>query len=142
MTVHLEAAGIDQEKASIHLRQSLQRLKKYHERNGMGYSCGWVLENGPVKGVHAHIALHRPSVLPIHPITYWWASLRRFQLPREKGILKIKKFYSWQSYDENLFKVIGYMLEGVRPEAASLLNINYKNQRLIYGKRIGWSKAN
>lgn len=141
MTIHLESAKIKQKTASLHLRQSLQRLKKYHERNGMPYSCGWVLENGSVKGVHAHIALHRPAMMPMHPTSYWWASLRCFQVKRSKGVLQCRRFHSWQSFDRNLSEILDYMLKGLRPDVAEILNCPHTDQGLIYGKRIGWSRG-
>ena len=74
----------------------------------MPFSCGWVFENGPVKGVHLHLLIHRPNDLPMHPMTYRWAVLKRFQIKNEKGILKVEKFWSHQCEDYSLYKVISY----------------------------------
>lgn len=140
MTVHLESAGIDPLKASWHLKQSIQRLKKYHQRNGMAFSYCWVLESYGKKGVHAHILLHRPKTMPMHPMGYWWASLRCFQVERSKSVFQCRKFRSWQSYEENISEVTSYMLKGIRPEVASLLNMKSSNQGHIYGQRVGMGK--
>jgi len=141
MCVHLESAGIDPMNASLHLRQGIQRLKKYHERHDMAFAYCWVLENYGKKGVHAHLVIHRPKVMPMHPMKYWWDSLRCFQVVRSKGVLQFEKFRSMQSYEENIIRVTQYMLKGIRPEVAHLFKINPSNEGLIYGKRIGWSRG-
>ena len=147
ITLHLETAGILPKEASKHVRESLQRLGKYHRRNGMAFSYGWVLENALVKGVHVHILVHRPKELPMHPMSYYWAILRLFRIKREKGILKTEKFYVYQSYHINIARVLDYTLKGLRSGAegqfADITGFKLGrpvNEGLIYGKRIGWSR--
>tara|TARA_R110002096_G_scaffold266710_1_gene460282 strand:- start:78728 stop:79267 length:540 start_codon:yes stop_codon:yes gene_type:complete len=147
ITLHLETAGILPIKASQHVRESLHRLGKYHKRNGMPFSYGWTLENAPIKGVHLHLIVHRPHNLPMHPISYYWAVLRLFRIKQSKGILKVNKFWSRQSYETNLSNVISYSLKGLRKGADIKLEeiIGFrlketKDQSFIYGKRIGWSR--
>lgn len=140
ITAHLEKAGIAPDMASRWMRQHLELLKKYHERNGMFFSCIWVLENSGKNGVHAHVLIHRPAVLPMHPMTYRARVQRMFKLPNRKGMLKVEKFYGWQSYAENLEQVENYILKGIRPEVASRFNVKPFPQGVIIGKRIGWSR--
>lgn len=147
ITLHLETAGILPINASQHIRESLHRLGKYHKRNGIPVSYGWTLENAPIKGVHLHLTVHRPNNLPMHPISYYWAVLRLFRVKRSKGILKVNKFWSHQSYETNLSNVISYSLKGLREGAEDelLKRTGFrlketKDQGLIYGKRIGWSR--
>lgn len=147
ITLHLETAGISPREASKHVRESLQRLGKYHKRNGMAYSYGWVLENAPVKGVHVHILVHRPQNMPMHPMSYYWAILRLFRIKRVKGVLRTEKFWAYQSYNMNIAKVLDYTLKGVRlgteqsfKEITGFKIGRAKNEGLIYGKRVGWSR--
>jgi hypothetical protein len=147
ITLHLETAGIKPKEASKHVRESLQRLGKYHRRNGMAFSYGWVLENALVKGVHVHILVHRPKELPMHPMSYYWAILKIFRIKRSKGILKTEKFYAYQSYHINIASVLRYTLKGLRLGAegqfADITGFKLGrpvNEGLIYGKRIGWSR--
>lgn len=147
ITLHLETAGITPMRASQHVRQSLHRLSKYHKRNGMPFSYGWTLENAPIKGVHLHLIIHRSNNLPMHPISYYWSVLRIFRIKMSKGILKVNKFWSHQSYERNLSNVISYSLKGLRGGADIKLKEitgfrlkETKDQGLIYGKRIGWNK--
>jgi len=114
----------------------------------MPYSCGWVLENAPVKGIHLHLLIHRPKDLPMHFMTYRWAILKRFQIKNEKGILKVKKFWTHQSYGENIRQAASYCLKGLRASTEDKfedatgfkLSKDLKDQGVIYGKRIGWSR--
>lgn len=147
ITLHLETAGILPMKASQHVRESLHRLGKYHKRNIMPFSYGWTLESAPIKGVHLHLIIHRSNNLPMHPISYYWSILRLFRIKRSKGILKVKKFWTHQSYETNLANVVSYSLKGLRigAEGELLKRAGFrlketKGQGLICGKRIGWSR--
>lgn len=146
ITLHLETASILPIRASQHVRESLHRLGKYHKRNNMAFSYGWTLENSAVKGVHLHLIVHRPNDLPMHPISYYWAVLKFFRIKRSKGILKVNKFWSHQSYETNLSNVVSYCVKGLRTGAGSKLEIQTgfklkitNDQGVIIGKRIGWS---
>lgn len=146
ITVHLESIGISPKAASKHIKDSLQRLNKYHQRHNMSFSYGWVLENGPTKGVHAHILIHRPIDMSMHFMTYRWAVLRRFQLPNMKGVLKIKKIQSWGGFDTNYSAVLSYVLKGIRKGTEHKLKMAFpafnrkaSNEGKIYGQRIGYS---
>lgn len=148
ITLHLEAAGIAPKVASIHVRKSIQGLKRYHQRNGMDFSYGWVLENSAVKGVHLHLIVYRPQCILIHPMKYYWAILKRFKIKQTKGVLKSERFRRNQSYEENIMQVTSYCLKGLRPGTETVfrdktgleLRTDLKSQGVIMGKRIGWSR--
>lgn len=147
ITLHLERAGISPKNASKNVRESIHRLGKYHKRKGMPICYAWVLENSPVYGTHLHLLLHRPNELPMHYMTYRWAVLKRFKLPNEKGMLKVEKFRTHQSYEINLTTLADYVLKGIRQgteqmffERTGLIVGNAEKQGIIYGKRINWSR--
>lgn len=139
ITVHLQSVGIKPEDCSKYFRDGLQRLRRYHERHNMPFTCGWVLESHGYKGVHAHLLLHRPKDLPMGPHKYRWDVLKRFKLPNQKGVLKVKKFYSFQSYETNLKEALRYCLKGLRPDALEYMDlpISLTKQGKVMGKRIG-----
>lgn len=147
IVLHLEQAGINPKYASKHVQKCIHKLGKYHKRHGMDFSYGWVLENAPVKGTHLHLLVHRPDGLPMHPISYRWAILRIFKLPNKKGMLQVRKFWTHQSYERNLYELLNYTLKGLRTGAEERLELQTgfkiketNIQGTIYGKRISWNR--
>ncbi|MAL79116.1 MAG: hypothetical protein CMN55_08395 [Sneathiella sp.] len=140
-TVNLEQLGIPPVECSHYLRYSLQKLRKLFERQGCPWCVAWVLENSKRNGVHAHILIHRNPPL----ISDWRAFrvlvLKAFnQLKPPPRAIRSCKFRTWfQSYEQSRGNLENYLLKGIRPEVAGLLDINATPQGVIYGKRVGTS---
>lgn len=147
IVIHLQLSGVRSIDAAKHVQQSIHKLGKYHKRHGMPFSYGWVLENAGPKGTHVHILLHRPNKLPMHSMRYRYDVLKIFKLPNKKGVLKVEKFWSHQSYETNLYEMLSYVLKGLRKGTEDRLEQRTgfriketKDQGLIYSKRISWSR--
>lgn len=147
IVIHLEQSGVKPKDAAKYVQQCIQKLGKYHKRNGMGFSYGWVLENAPVKGTHLHLLAHRSDPLPMHYQKYRWVVLKIFKIPNEKKLLQVRKFWTHQCYERNLTILADYVLKGIRPgtenmflERTGIVIGRAENQGIIYGKRISWSR--
>jgi hypothetical protein len=148
ITLCPEMANVRSAEVSMFCRSGISRLKKYHQGHDMTFCCGWVLENSSSVGIHIHILIHKPNHLPIHPMTYWWAILKRFQLGQKKEMLRSRGFYKFRPYEVNICNLTGYLLKGIRPEACSFLIDNPyikfgpkfcpQFSGTVIGKRIGW----
>ncbi len=147
IVIHLEQSGVSPFNAAKHVQHSVHKLGKYHKRNGMAFSYGWVLENAPVKGTHLHLLVHRPYPLPMHYMKYRWAVLKIFKLPNKQGMLQVRKFWTHQSYQRNLEALVDYVLKGIRPgteemfiDQTGIFIGRAEEQGIIYGKRVSWSR--
>lgn len=143
-TVNLEQLGIPPVECATYLRKSLQKLRKLIERRDCPWCVAWVLENSPMNGVHVHILIHRNLPLMNDWRAFRMLVLKAFNQPKPPPrVIRSCKFRAWvQSYEQSRGNLENYLLKGIRPEVAALLNINATSQGVIYGKRIGWSRQN
>ncbi|MZR23893.1 hypothetical protein GQF03_16270 [Sneathiella chungangensis] len=141
-TVNLEQLGIPPEDCSCQLRYSLQKLRKLFDRRGCPWCVAWVLENSDRNGVHTHILIHRNPPLMRDWRAFRALVLKAFNQPKPPPrAIRSCKFRTWfQSYEQSRGNLENYLLKGIRPEIAGLLDINATPQGMIYGKRIGWSR--
>lgn len=142
-TVNLEQLGISPTHCSSYLRNSLKKLRKLFERRDCPWCVVWVLENSPRVGVHAHFLIHRNPMLMSDWRKYRTLVVRSFNQDKPPtGTIRSCKFRTWyRSYEQSLGNLEKYLLKGIRPEVAHLLDIKTSPQGVIYGKRIGWSRS-
>lgn len=141
ITLHLESVGIAPNLASLHFRQGLSRLQKYHKRQGLPFCALWVLESKNIVGVHAHVLVHRPRTLETAYRDYRKRLLECFRITNKKGSLRVEKVGGYPSRETNIERAVFYMLKGLRPEAAMLLGYNrIEFQGKVVGKRVGWTR--
>ncbi|MZR29628.1 hypothetical protein [Sneathiella litorea] len=141
-TVNLEQLGIPPMECSNYLRNSLQKLRKLFERRECPWFVVWVLENSDRNGIHAHILIHRNAPLMNDWREFRTLVLRAFNQPKPPpATIRSCKFRTWfQTYEQSRGNLENYLLKGIRPEVASLFDINATSQGVIYGKRVGWSR--
>ncbi|MEX1036895.1 MAG: hypothetical protein WDZ54_13165 [Sneathiella sp.] len=141
-TVNLERLGIAPPECSSYLRKSLQKLRKLIERRDCPWCVAWVLENSLTNGIHAHILIHRNPSLMSDWREFRALVLRAFNQPKPPPrAIRSCKFRTWfQTYEQSRGNLENYLLKGIRPEVAALLDINATSQGVIYGKRVGWSR--
>ncbi len=105
----------------------------------------YVIENGPVLGLHSHIAIHIPDELAreFRKMTDRWVRSLGGS-PRTKGALLLspKDKFAPRSHHQSIRHLLRYILKGTEQSAADLLNINteYTKAGVVIGRRCGTSE--
>lgn len=150
MTIHWEAAGVALEGMAKATGRFTGLLAKALARHGSRTAWIWVHENGLRKGGHCHLLAHVPPVLvpTLAGLQRGW--LRRISARpyRERVIYSEPiggRLGLEQSNPElhvaNLQAVLGYILKGASPAAATLFELTrVEPGGHIIGKRCGTSQ--
>lgn len=122
------------------LSELMEKTRKWLQRNGFGHAHIWVLENGDVKGIHAHILVHIPR-RHIHE----YKRLLKKWLPLDftDNTLNIKtvKYPQWGQLGGRscVYGALRYICKGIDPKTPTQ-DIRPKYQGEIIGRRCGHSK--
>ncbi|TAJ80482.1 MAG: hypothetical protein EPO45_01615 [Sphingobium sp.] len=122
------------------------------QRQGVAATYVWVVENGPVLGLHSHTAIHVPPAL-----VRKFSDLQRGWL-RKAGVKQwingiicsspISHNY-WAGFDNgtgtdayrhNLDRLMSYILKAANREARNMHNIAHTQYSFVAGKRSGTSR--
>lgn len=118
----------------------MEKTRKWLQRKGFEHAHIWVLENGDVKGIHAHILLHIPN----HYIHQYKRQLKKW-LPMEiaeSGLdIKKVKYPEWGQLGQRscVYGALKYMCKGINPKTPTR-GIKPIYQGEIMGRRCGYSK--
>ncbi|MEK7800977.1 MAG: hypothetical protein AAB276_00860 [Pseudomonadota bacterium] len=138
ITIHMK--DLKEKTAQACLSNVMEKTRKWLQRNGYEHAYIWTLENGPVKGIHAHILIHIPS----RYMTAYKRLLAKW-LPFEmtEGTLDCKTVkyppYGALGGRSCVYGALRYMCKGIDP-ATPLHLIKPEYQGEIIGRRCGWSK--
>ena len=143
-----ESGVVDAREASVRL---LELKRRWFFDQGMRWTCVWVREVGDVVGDHLHLALHVPPQL-----TRAMSARHRLWIATCGGIWTDSTYRSrpigrdyrhafdgvrrGARYEDDLARIIQYMLKGVGPIEAATLSLRHEAQGRIVGKRVGASR--
>jgi hypothetical protein len=115
----------------------MEYSRKWLQRRGLPVAYLYTLENGKIKGIHAHILIHIPAH---YQVKYTKALARWLPFEWSKGRVEVK-ILKYPDYGElsplsHAYGVMRYLCKGIEPES-NIHGIKPKYQGVIYGKRYG-----
>lgn len=155
VTIHWQQAGIPDSGAARSTGQFIKLASDYCAKRGSRIAWAWVRENGDGKGSHVHILLHWPNVKETADNGANWRNLAQRWLraitdkPYRVGTIKTERIggtintatASPALHNENLAKVVGYILKGTDPSVAPILGLTrLEAGGTIIGKRAATSQ--
>lgn len=149
-TIHFEAAGIADPVAA--LRQYTKLARDWLRTQGAPFAYIWVREAGDAKGEHAHFLMHVPPDLATVFARRERGWRMRIGAKRSLGAFRstpVGRSYRHaqsgiqygESYDDHLAEIVGYLVKGVEPLAASTFGLSrVEPGGELWGKRTGMSE--
>lgn len=140
ITLHLKDLKI--RTAQTYLSKLMEKTRKWLQRNGFEHSHIWVLENGEVKGIHAHILVHIPNNY-IHQYKRLLKKWLAYEATDSTLNIKKVKYPQWGQLGERscVYGALRYMCKGIDP-ATPIHGIKPKYQGEVIGRRCGHSPVN
>lgn len=141
ITIHLKDIKDLKIKTAQNLVSNImEKTRKWLQRNGFDHAHIWVLENGDVKGIHAHILVHIPN----HHIHEYKRLLKKWlSLKATDNTLDIKPitYPQWGQLGtrSRVYGVLRYMCKGLDPKTPTQ-GIRPEYQGEIIGRRCGHSQ--
>jgi len=122
-----------------HQARFLERMSKWLKYRGVVPAFVWVIENGPTKGLHSHIAVHVPSE---HLAGFKRKARTWVDGDVDKNTINIQRtrYGNGESRLNGIKGRLRYLLKGGDGDVAALLRIDQKHQGAVTGKRCGTSQ--
>ena len=115
----------------------MEHTRKWLQRRGLPHAYIWVLENGPVKGIHLHFLVHIPAG---HFVDYKKA-LGRWMPFEARPPRMVAKRVGYPPYghfhaQSQLAGILKYMCKGIAEPWAGIIPVS---QGEVMGRRCGMS---
>lgn len=138
ITIHYDDYA-DEKRPQKFMTDILEKSRKWLKRRGLPVAYIYVLENGKIKGIHAHILLH----IPTHYQIAYKRALRKwipFEWTRTRIVIRTIKYphYGELAPLNSIYGTLRYMCKGLNPQAP-IRGITPRNQGKIFGQRYGIS---
>lgn len=139
ITIHYDDYA-DKKRPQKFVTELLAHTRKWLQRRGIPVAYLYTLENGNIKGIHAHILIHIPKGYQVAfraALSGWLP----FEAKRPRVISKDIQYPSYGALSplHSIHGTLRYICKGIDPEA-SFKNIQPINQGEIMGRR--WGLAN
>lgn len=143
ITIHLkDIKDLKIKTAQNLLSNVMEKTRKWLQRNGFDHAHIWVLENGEVKGIHAHILVHIPNNY-IHQYKRLLKKWLSHEVTDSTLNIKKVKYPQWGQLGERscVYGALRYMCKGI-DLATPIHGIRPEYQGEVIGRRCGHSPVN
>ena len=137
ITIHLKDLKIKTAQSLV--SNIMEKTRKWLQRNGFEHSHIWVLENGDVKGIHAHILVHIPRRY-IHEYKRLLKKWLPLNVTDTTLNIKTVKYPDWGQLGGRscVYGALRYMCKGIDPKTPTQ-GIRPEYQGEVIGRRCGHS---